>query len=359
MGSNRSRNQTSGNWARNLLLAGVSTVLALGAAELLFRALDWRGYHEPRTREWQHALVPKSERLPGVGVQFAPSSHFEIAYDSNPRGYFDSEGPPYGLTYRINAHGFRGPETALTKPAGVWRVALIGDSFAFGEGVRFPDTMGERLESQLSAAADGAVEVLNLAVSGANSGAELSYLRHRGLAFEPDLVLWVYVLNDAGAGGLNLWEDFTQQYEARWLKGSYLVSHLYARIGRQILGRRYIEQLVDRSKGQRKKWQRSLDALSEAREVATAAGADFAVAIFPFMHRLDASHPFLDFHRLVSNHCSANGIPVLDLFDAFAGRNDTDLWVHPSDQHPNEAAHAIAADAIFGFLRAQGLAPPD
>lgn len=355
MAPNRSR-----NLAKNLLLALTSTAVALAAAELAFRALDWRGYHEPRTREWQHALVPKAERLPDVGIQFAPDSAFEIAYDSNPRGYFEPASPrpdgspTWGLRYRINAQGFRGPDVALEKPPGVRRVLVVGDSFAFGEGVRFEDTLGEQLEHRLGAG----VEVVNLGVSGANTLAELSFLRHRGVRFQPDLVLWIYVLNDAGAGGLNLWEDFTETYEARWLKSSYLVSHLYARIGRRILGRRYIDQLVESSKSQRNKWERSLARLSEARLVAEGAGARFAVAIFPFMYRLDDTYPFADFHRLVARHCRAEGIAVLDLLDAFRGQTDTDLWVHPSDQHPNEVAHRIAAAALERFVVDQGLLPP-
>ena len=40
---------------------------------------------------------------------------------------------------------------------------------------------------------------------------------------------------------------------------------------------------------------------------------------------------------------------------AFNGYDGPELWVHPNNQHPNEKAHAIVADAIFRFLREQGL----
>lgn len=344
--SNRSRNT-----AYNALLALAATAVALGALELGFRLFDLRGYHEPRTRDWEHALVPDDERLPDVGIQFAPNTHFELNYDSDPRGYFNSN---QGLRYRINNYGFRGPDYPLAKPRGGQRIVLIGDSFAFGEGVRFEQTLGERLERRLNERRESAarVEVLNLGVGGANTRAELSYLRNRGVALEPDLVLWLYVLNDAGAARLDLWENFTQQYEDRSLRKSYLVSYLYARVGRQILGRRYIDELVSRSKEQLNKWNRSMKGLSEARDVARAAGAEFQVAIFPFMYRLDDSYPFREFHDMVSEYCRENEIEVLDLLPAFLGQIDTDLWVHASDQHPNEIGHQIAAEALYPFVAA-------
>jgi hypothetical protein len=46
---------------------------------------------------------------------------------------------------------------------------------------------------------------------------------------------------------------------------------------------------------------------------------------------------------------------VLDLFDAFRGRDGPSLWVHPTNQHPNEEAHAIAAEALGRFLREERL----
>jgi lysophospholipase L1-like esterase len=341
---NRSR-----NWAYNAILALAATTATLGALELGFRIFDLRGYHTPRTREWEHALVPDAQRLPDVGIQFAPNTTFELNYDSNPRGYFDEND---GLRYRINNYGFRGPDYPIKKPRGVQRIVLIGDSFAFGEGVRFEQTLGERLERLLNERGGDAapVEILNLGVGGAGTLSELSFLRHRGIALEPDLVLWLYVLNDAGAAQLDLWENFTKQYERRWIRRSFLASYLYARVGRQILGRKYIDELVGQSKGQRKKWKRSMKRLGKAHDVARAAGAEFLVAIFPFMYRLDDGYPFRDFHDVVSIYCRNNDIDVLDLLPAFIGQTDTDLWVHPSDQHPNEIGHQIAAEALYPFV---------
>ena len=41
----------------------------------------------------------------------------------------------------------------------------------------------------------------------------------------------------------------------------------------------------------------------------------------------------------------------MDLRDAFPGFNGPELWVHETDQHPNEKAHELAAAAVFRYVR--------
>ena len=92
-----------------LLLA--SLVVTLGVLEGVFRALDLRGFYAERERDWERALLPRSEALPGVKFQLRPGGEFEIAYESDPRGYF---GERRGITYRLNRYGFRGPDWELS-----------------------------------------------------------------------------------------------------------------------------------------------------------------------------------------------------------------------------------------------------
>jgi lysophospholipase L1-like esterase len=341
---------------RLCLLLG-STLIALLAAELLFRAFDLRGYHERRQERGLQSAILRDEgkRVPGVKVQYRPHAQFEHVYDNDPRGYF---GADHSIRYRLNRHGFRGLDWEREKAPGVRRVVLLGDSFTFGEGVRLEHTLGARLEEILSADSDAATEVLTFAVGGWGTHDQVNFLEHAGIGFDPDLVIVVYVLNDAEyAGGLDLWRRFREQYQNRRLQGSYLASALYAGFARRRLARAYIEDLVGRSQAQREDWARSFGDLARGRRIATSAGARFAVAIFPFLYELDASYPFRPLHEMVAQFCLWNGIQVLDLFDAFEGRSYAELWVHPSDQHPNEDGHRIAAEALADFVRKEQLLP--
>ena len=85
---------------------------------------------------------------------------------------------------------------------------------------------------------------------------------------------------------------------------------------------------------------------------------EYAVVIFPFLYELNNTYPFRPLHQMIHQFCSENQIAVLDLFDAYEGMSYRDLWVHPSDQHPNERGHEIAAHAIGSFILEKGLLGP-
>lgn len=343
--------------AQNLLLSLASLLLLAALLEGAFRLLDVRGHFTDRMRGYDSILLPEPERFPGLSRQFRPDSEFETRYDSDPRGYFDPTG---GLRYRVNRWGFRGPDWEERKAPGTLRVLLLGDSFVFGEGVRWEDTLGERLEALLTPALGAPVEVLGVAVGGWSTQDEIVYLRHFGARFEPDLVLVVYVLNDAGYPvGVDLWERFRRAYEApEWLRRSYLASFLYTRIARDWIGRRYVESMVASGVTQSERWERSFLLLSRGGAIAERIGARYGVVLFPFLYQLDERHPFLALHERVRSACARAGIPFRDLLPAFVGRPYADLWVHPSDQHPNEEGQRIAAEAIARFVLEQDLLLP-
>ena len=100
----------------------------------------------------------------------------------------------------INSAGFRDKERALTKPPQTWRIAILGDSIAFGWGVkqdeRFGDVLENLVNSQLSGTTSTRVECLNFAVPGYNSVMEEATLRDVVLGYQPDLVIVHLVTND-------------------------------------------------------------------------------------------------------------------------------------------------------------------
>ena len=89
----------------------------------------------------------------------------------------------------INSDGLRGPEVALARSPGTYRIALLGDSFIEAFEVPFEKTVGEVLEHRLSAARGGPVEVINFGVGGYGTAQELLTVRHQVWKYAPDLVL--------------------------------------------------------------------------------------------------------------------------------------------------------------------------
>lgn len=86
----------------------------------------------------------------------------------------------------LNAAGFRGRPFATEKPAGVFRVAVVGDSFTYGNGIRSADRFTDVMQARLPEH----IEVLNFGRAGDNTpqhldlgdGCEFGYLHDRVLA---------------------------------------------------------------------------------------------------------------------------------------------------------------------------------
>jgi len=135
---------------------------------------------------------------PSVGLRSILMSHRsdDIAYQLKPNLRVKFQ----GRRLRTNSHGMRGPEVPLEKPAGVYRIAMLGDSFPFGWQVEQEQAFPQLLEDILNKKANGTkrIEVLNFAVPGYSPYQEVEDFRERALAFEPDLVLVYFVDNDFG-----------------------------------------------------------------------------------------------------------------------------------------------------------------
>lgn len=96
--------------------------------------------------------------------------------------------PVPGSLGNTNSLGFNDTEWVRSKPQGVFRIAALGDSFAFGT-VTYDENFLTLLEQQLSRRAGRPVEVLNLGQPGTSPKDYLSCLQRHGWGYEPDLVL--------------------------------------------------------------------------------------------------------------------------------------------------------------------------
>jgi hypothetical protein len=96
-----------------------------------------------------------------------------------------------GRTISVNDKGYRGKEYDFVRSPATLRVVMLGDSIAFGPGVDDADMFSHRLDSTRVA-----WEVINLGVMGYGTDQELLKLEREGLAYDPDVVVLHFCLQN-------------------------------------------------------------------------------------------------------------------------------------------------------------------
>lgn len=100
------------------------------------------------------------------------------------------------VKHNVNRFGYRGKPLPQKKPEGTLRIAVLGDSFAFGQGVEDNQTIPYYLEQALNKKAESRVEVLNFGVPGYNFGDFEPQFALFAFKWHPDLVLFFLFEND-------------------------------------------------------------------------------------------------------------------------------------------------------------------
>ena len=91
-------------------------------------------------------------------------------------------------------------------------------------------------------------------------------------------------------------------------------------------------------------------AIKRIKEILDAENIRLVIAILPMLSRLD-DYPYSQVHSAIRDLCGVLEIENVDLLDGFVGLDERDLWVHPTDQHPNHRAHRLIAEGIRAHLR--------
>jgi lysophospholipase L1-like esterase len=316
-------------------------------------------------------------------------------YPTNPRGYFDidlrearsrdryqhlaplryeslARRTPFAVESRYNSLRFRDAEFGPRRP-GVRRVMVLGDSFTEGQGVKEPDTCVRVLESRLNAGGQERWEALNCGRRGADFPL-LFEMFEQVLRYEPDVVVYAMVLNDAAQ---------SQEFHARQSYVNDLIldrgraataghaapdiGHLDSRLlgfVRDRLETRRTSRETTRwyldmyGEANREGWTRTQGYLREMNKRMRERGGRLLVASWPLLVNLEGEDPFAAATETVSRFCVTAGIPWHDLRPALRARPTSSLWVHPVDMHPNELAQRLAAESLAPAVRELGPASP-
>ena len=347
------RSMASGQKSRALLrrlgkpvVAVCATLLALLAGEAIVRVLG-------------RAPGIKPIQLDSYDCIYKRSTNPILGFDL--KANYRSDDPDFIQSYeRTNSHGQRDRERTLQKPEGVRRILLLGDSVVEGHGLRESDTICRRLEDLYP---DGSTEILNFGVSAYCTRAEVELLEVKGLQFDPDVVVLVFVEND--------FDNFNR--EAFPLGGTMdrpaLVKTLFRRSHLFRLACIRWDLFHFGAEADPVRWNQDAigdnnvaEGLRRCRELADRHGFQPLVAIWPrFLDDRIADVCFMPrgSEQLVVEHLAAmQGIPAVRLSDFFrrdraesADAANPRLRYSSGDElHPSPVGCHVAAEALKGIL---------
>ncbi len=280
-----------------------------------------------------------------------------------------------GGLYTVTHHGFRGRNVPWAKPDGVYRIVVTGASASMGAGVHDEDVVFARLERMLNESMpDRTVEVINLSMGGAEMGHMLHTLRHAGMAYEPDLVLFFV---DRGGLRINpeeephlqvrkiekpVWrlvaeppyrffnslffffqaaQKHTQSWRERWLRLRIPYTRFQFSLHSGAPADRRDPLLA------RLHFERGLDRLQEI-------VGDVPVALYALRPggRRGFGDPTIPFADYVERAAQERGMQTLMPRPGFdEGFSRHELILYPGDAHPNALHHGLFAEAYFEDLR--------
>jgi hypothetical protein len=286
-----------------------------------------------------------------VGVEYAARfSLRNIKTSGNATDFITAHNPAPPIVN--NSLGFREREIP-PKQGDRYRIAVVGDSFTWGQGVEAEERFSNRMESFLGPA----YEVFNFGRPGNNLPEHLDVLR-QALPIAPNFVLLQLYINDFETAVMKrpqprplLPRETDRSFRRRFVTYD-LLSKQWALLQETVgLCESYpgymARNLLDPNAPNAIETMASLHRIVDE---AAAAGVPMGIVIFPAYDRMStrgAHYPFGYLHERIKMFCTDTKTPCLDLLPVLSQVPDPrTLWVSPFDAHPSAATHRLAATEI-------------
>ncbi|HKG14990.1 MAG TPA: SGNH/GDSL hydrolase family protein [Pyrinomonadaceae bacterium] len=250
-------------------------------------------------------------------------------------------------------------ETYAARGPGEYRVAVVGDSVTFGEGVREGgDTFAKVLETALDGGQAGArVRVFNFGASAYSVRVMEATLRRRVLAVEPNLVLLAIIPADfdlARTPGVDSHGYLSDEKLSGFLSRDSRARPVLRRLHALYLLRDVIHPLLDRSTKAEDVMAAggvpdSYSYVKAFAEDARRGGVECRVVLLP--------SPGAGF-RPVAERLKEDGVSFVDLSSLSSEFTPEQFRASRFDRHPSAAVHRRIGEALARHILESGLISP-
>ena len=329
------------------------------AGYLVFRFFTKRSVAPARPLTWRCWVAGNARILLFLMalVLLCGEVHYRFIYDGTDAYMLSKTSRRWLLRhYRNNGSEVRDSIEYLWRiQPGKRRVTFLGDSFTAGHGVA---DVENRFANRIRARhPDWEVHVL--AQNGWETGDQLKLLETELRAdYEFDVVVLVYVLNDISDLATDYWLQAIGRVTKRWPLGRFQNESYFLNTWSYRLRLALDPDLADYFRFAKDWYRGPLGATQEFRlrqlhDHVSRRGGRLLVVTFPFLQSSGNRYPFKEVYAQLDDLWTSAGVPHLDLSDTLLRHPAKDLVVNRFDAHPNERAHAWAAEAIEKFIESQ------
>lgn len=250
---------------------------------------------------------------------------------------------------------FRTKPFGFEKPVDTIRIGVMGDSLAFGAGIKDPtNRFSDLLEKKLNDAGYK-TQVINFAIPGYDTHGEIkTYEGIKDLHF--DILVWAYYLNDiedAGgrtSSGTAILNRNSQRAKILEVMSnfSYFLDYAYWRITStyQTTVKELGQADINAYRNPEVMNTHSFEITNFLAELKDDHVVPVTI-IFPYLALIGPNYPAYDIHQTMDKVFSDNGATTVDLIGDLKDKNAKDLWASNVDPHPNEYVHFLAAEKLF------------
>ena len=321
---------------KKLLLVVAGVLFTLVGLEILLRLYPEQDFQINNSYRYTKKIGEPVFQQP----YYSMKELYPLQFD--PRHYYrKSQGI---IRYDFNQFGSRWlrPEKQDTNG---FNVFVLGDSFTMGFGLRYEDTYIYRTQKQLNKQGIN-INFWNFAMPAAESRMCLSVYQKCANRINHQFVLYGLHLNDLiefpTSYVINL---DTSRISRALARRSRLYYFILKTKNTYIDRKRRIQELTSPARFDRPYFRENLQAILSLKQECVRGHKEFRIVLLPILVDLNQD-TFRPVYQNIMKILKSRGTDFFDLRSCIRSSRDSDYWILPFDQHPNEKANEIFANRL-------------
>ncbi len=246
-----------------------------------------------------------------------------------------------GAKVITNNYGLRDHKNLTPKVESI-RIAFVGDSFTFGWGVNYANTIPKLLEDKANKtlSCSKRIEVFNLGVGNYNSSQQSHLYKELKDLIDPDYTIVLHFINDS--------EPFIASRPNIIEKNSYILNFIANRLNSKKVGNYsdYYQSLYSDDT-----WNGNKASILQIDRLAKENSKNnFTVFLLPELRQIGSYSPLIKTYSKRESFFKENKIEYYDLREFLNKKSNSDpskLWVSKYDSHSNAFANKLISNYIF------------